>query len=292
MGKKLWLLPAGVVCLVVLIAILLQGSNIVLLNPKGYIALQEYHLMLRTVATLFAIAIPTLYLFFTTAWKYRETNDKPIHIAKKNNNKTIVFGIWAIPTATMLLLATVMWPATHKLAPQRAIDGGVQPLVIKVVAMRWKWLFIYPNQNIATVNFVQIPVDTPVQFNITADDIPMSSFWIPQLGGQLYAMTGHLNRLNLIADTEGDYSGSSAEINGEGFAGMKFTTRASTQEAFAQWVQEVKTSQTVLNSAEYQKILKPSEYDKPKYYAQTYPEVYDIMLMKYAGMHGQHMEQE
>jgi cytochrome o ubiquinol oxidase subunit II len=290
MKNKLWFVPIGLAFLVTLIAILLQGSNIVLLNPRGYIAGEQYRLMLRTVATLFAIAIPTLYLFYTTAWKYREKNTKPVNDAPAMRNKQLVFWIWAIPTGTMLLLGAVMWPATHELAPQKALDSNLKPLVIKVVAMRWKWLFVYPDQNIATINSIHIPLNVPVQFDITADETPMSSFWIPQLGGQLYAMTGHVNRLNLIADVAGDYSGSSAEINGEGFAGMKFNTHAETQEDFNQWIQEVKTSQDVLDTASYQNLLVPSEYNQPKYYAQTYPEVYDIMLMKYAGMHGQHME--
>src|SRR3989344_4177726 len=117
--------------------------------------------------------------------------------------------------------------------------------------MRWKWLFIYPEQGIATVNFVQIPVNRPIQFELTADETPMSSFWIPNLGGQLYTMTSHVNRLNLMADTPGEYTGSSAEINGAGFAGMKFTARVGSQEDFDRFVQNVKRYPSVLNTTTY-----------------------------------------
>ena len=192
----------------------------------------------------------------------------------------------------MLLLATVMWPAAHKLAPQKLINTGLKPLTIQVIAMRWKWLFIYPQQNIATVNFVQIPTNVPVQFELTADEVPMSSFWIPHLGGQLYAMTGHVNQLNLMADTTGDFAGSSAEINGAGFAGMKFTTRASSMKDFDQWVQNVKSTSGTLDSASYEKLLAPSENNAVTFYSKAGPDIYDTMLMKYAGSHNQHKENE
>ena len=120
----------------------------------------------------------------------------------------------------------------------------------------------------------------------------MSSFWIPQLGGQLYAMTGHSNLLNLLADKPGDFTGSSAEINGAGFAGMKFTTRASSPQDFTTWVQSVKTSSNVLDGAEYQKLLTPSEYNKAAYYSQTTSDIYDSVILKYAGSHGLHSEQK
>jgi cytochrome o ubiquinol oxidase subunit 2 len=154
--------------------------------------------------------------------------------------------------------------------------------------MQWKWLFIYPEQNIATVNFVQIPEDTPVEFELTADEAPMSSFWIPNLGGMLYAMTGHNNRLHLIADTPGDYPGSSAEINGAGFAGMQFTARASSRGDFDQWLQKVKRSPAVLDGAEYAKLLKPSENNPAAFYSATEEGMYDKVLKKYmgSGSHG------
>jgi cytochrome o ubiquinol oxidase subunit II len=271
---------------------LLRGNNVAVLNPKGYIAGEERKLMLLSVALLLEIAIPALILFYFTAWKYRESNEKATHDPQGRPNKSLVFSIWAFPFITMLLLASVLWPAAHKLAPQKSINSGTKPLTIQVIAMRWKWLFIYPEQGIAAVNFMQIPVDTPVQFDLTADETPMSSFWIPQLGGQLYAMTGHVNRLNLMANTAGDYAGRSAEINGAGFAGMEFTARASSAEDFGQWVQTVRQSTSSLNSEAYQKLLTPSENNHATFYANAGPDIYATMLTKYIGSHGGHTEHE
>lgn len=271
--------------LVLLVAILLQGVDVALFSPKGLIAREQHGLMLVSAALLLVIAVPTLFLLYFIAWKYRESNEKATYAPLASHGKFFVFSVWAIPSVFMLVLASVMLPATHKLAPQKPINSSIQPLKIQVVAMRWKWLFIYPEQNIATVNFVQVPVGTPVQFELTADEAPMNSFWIPHLGGQLYAMTGHVNRLNLMAAEAGDYSGSAAEINGAGFAGMKFVTRASSTEDFDQWVQTVRQSSEVLDSAGYKKLLSPSENNPAAFYANAEPDLYDNLLLKYNGDH-------
>lgn len=263
----------------------LQGHNIALFNPKGLVAQEQQNIMVFTVAVLLLIAIPTLFLLFFTAWKYRESNTTATYHAHTRHSKSLDLSIWGIPTIFMLVLATVMWSATHRLVPQHSISAQATPIKIQVISLRWKWLFIYPDQKIATVNFVQVPVNTPVEFELTADEAPMSSFWIPNLGGQLYTMTGHVNRLNLMADTPGDYPGSSAEINGAGFAGMKFTARASSSEDFDHWVQDVKRSGNVLDSATYNDVLKPSEDNPAVFYSAFENGLYDTVVMKYSGLH-------
>jgi len=291
-SKPIWFVLFVLICLSLIVTVLLRGTDVALFNPKGFIAGEQHRLMIFVVAILLDLAIPTLFLFYYTAWKFRETNEKATYDPRTHHDKLLVFGIWIVPFIFMLLLASIMWPATHKLAPQKVVGNGAKPLTIRVIAMRWKWLFIYPDQNIATVNFVQIPTGTPVQFQITADETPMSSFWIPHLAGQLYAMTGHVNSLNLMADTKGDYAGSSAEINGSGFAGMKFIARASSVTDFDNWVQGVKQSPVLLDTVEYQKLLVPSEYDKSSFYSEVGYGIYDTMLTKYTGSHGQHTEHE
>jgi len=273
------------------ITFLLQGVDVALFNPKGLIASEQHRLMIISAALLLAITIPTLFLLYFFAWKYRESNEKATHDPTARHGKYFVFSLWAIPSVFMLLLASIMWPATHKLAPQKSIASSAKPITIQVVAMRWKWLFIYPEQNIATVNFVQVPVNTPVRFDLTADETPMSSFWIPNLGGQLYAMTGHQNQLNLIADTPGDYPGRSAEINGAGFSGMKFMARASSQAGFDQWVRDVKLSSGALDTTEYKKLLSPSKNNPAALYSQAESGLYDTLLKKYGGTHGQQPDQ-
>lgn len=268
------------------VAILLQGTDIKLLNPKGLIAGEQRQLMLVSTCIMLAFGVVVLFFLYFFAWKYRETNKKATYDPNASRGRLPALAFWAMPTAIMLILASIMIPATFRLEPQDSIQTDKDPLTIQVVALRWKWLFIYPDQNIATVNYVQIPVDTPVEFQLTADETPMSSFWIPHLGGQLYAMTEHVNRLNLMAHSTGDYEGSAAEINGPGFAGMRFNTRVSSQEAFDAWVQGTKQSQGALSMQEYEQLLKPTEHHATTTYASRDPKIYSTILSKYAGSHG------
>ena len=273
--------------LALLISYLLRGKNVALFNSKGVIAHEQHSLMMFTVVVLLAIAIPSLLLLFYTAWRYRDSNTKTADTLVAHH-KFLVPAMWLIPTAVMVLIASVMWPATHRLAPQKEIASDTKPLTIQVISLRWKWLFLYPEQGIASVNFVQIPLNTPVTFDMTADETPMSSFWIPNLGGQLYTMTSHSNRLNLMADKPGDYPGSSAEINGAGFAGMRFTARASSAEDFNGWVQAVKQSADVLDAGTYDKILQPSENNPTALYSSYESDLYAKVIDKYTDPSGGH----
>lgn len=280
-----------------LITLLFHDKNFAVFNPKGYIAGEQSDLILLSLALLFAIAIPTLCLLYFFAWKYRETNQKATYDPKTGHGKLFVFSIWAIPSIFMLVLALIMIPATHRLDPRQQIASDNPPMTIQVIAMQWKWIFIYPEQNIATVNYVQIPIDTPIVFKLTADESPMSSFWIPNLGGQMYAMTGHVNTLHLMADKEGDYPGSSAEITGSGFAGMKFVAKAASKGAFDKWVDNVKKSPNSLDILEYNTLLKPSENNKTTLYATAKPKLFSDMVAKYSGSHnsdhkGSHSQME
>jgi cytochrome o ubiquinol oxidase subunit 2 len=284
-GRIGWIILLAVVYLTVLIAVLLQGQNVALFNPKGLIASEQLRLTLLTVGIMLVIAIPTLGVLYFTAWKYRETNHKPKRDADVGHSKLLNVGMWLIPFVFMIVLSTIMWSATHKLEPQKEIANGAKPMTIQVVAMRWKWLFIYPDQKIATVNYVQIPAGTPVTFELTADETPMSSFWIPNLGGMLYAMTGHMNTLNLLADTPGEYPGSSAEINGAGFAGMKFIAHVTSKEDFDLWAREISATSGVLSAAAYEELLKPSENNPESFYSVTDGDLYAKVLMKYMGSH-------
>lgn len=281
----------ALVVTVIAIALLLKGTDVVLLNPKGLIAGEQHYLFLFTAAVLFLIGLPTLFLFYFFAWKYRETNNKAAYEPHAKYGKGYIIAAWAIPSVFMVVLSVVMWVSTHELEPQKAIASDKKPITIQVVAMRWKWLFIYPEQKIATVNFVQIPTDTPVEFELTADEAPMSSFWIPHLAGQLYAMTGHINKLNLMAEKPGDYPGSSAEINGAGFAGMKFIARASSQATYDSWVQDVRQNSPPLDTAGYEDLLRPSENNLVALYTVADSNLYDKVVMKYMGSHDHQPEQ-
>jgi cytochrome o ubiquinol oxidase subunit 2 len=292
-GRSIGIVFAGLGLLGLLMALLLRGRDVILFNPKGFVAGEQHQLMLTSTLIMLAFAVPVLSVLYFFAWKYRESNTKATRDPNASRSTWTGLAFWAMPFGIMLILASIMVPATFRLEPQDTIKTDKEPIVIQVVALRWKWLFIYPKQSVATVNYVQIPIDTPVQFELTADETPMSSFWIPHLGGQLYAMTEHLNRLNLMAHTLGDYEGSAAEINGPGFAGMRFTTRVSTQNDFDTWVNKTKLVPGALTADEYAKLLKPSENNKTAVYADHDPKLFSTILSKYAGSHGgahHHME--
>lgn len=284
-SKAVGFIALGLAGLALLISVLLRGKNVAMLHPKGMISHEQVSLMTFSIVLLLAVAIPVVALLYVTAWKYRASNSRAVYAPNTRYGKVLDFGAWLVPALFMAVLAVVMWFGTHRLEPQKHIVNGKKPLTIQVVSMPWKWLFIYPEQRIATVNYVQLPLDTPVEFQLTADEAPMSSFWIPNLGGQLYTMTGMVNRLNLIANTPGDYPGSSAEINGAGFAEMKFTAHVSTDKEFQDWIHEVRTSPDSLTNDVYAALTKPGVAEK-QYYAFASPGLYNTIVMKYMGHTG------
>ncbi len=255
-----------------------------LLDPHGAVASNELALMTHAVEFMLIVAAPVLILLFFFAWRYREGNPKkPTYMPDWENAKIDELIWWAIPFEIVLILGALTWTSTHQLDPRRPLDDARgKPLVVEVVALDWKWLFIYPEQNIATVNYLEIPVNQPVRFEVTADS-PMNSFWIPQLGGQIYAMTGMVNILNLVANKAGTYNGVSANYSGAGFAKMKFTAQAVRQEDFDAWVRQAKSSTKILNQDEYALLAKPSTGDAPAYYAEVEPSLYDSIVTKFTG---------
>lgn len=287
-GKSVWPVVLGfsvIGIFVLAIWLLTRGRDIALLNPKGFIADEQYRLLITSTTIMLVFASIVLSFIYFFAWKYRETNQKVVHNPAAGRSKWLMFIAWAAPISIFVVLAALMLPATQKLTPQRSIESDKEEMTIRVVALRWKWLFMYPEHDIATVNFVQVPVDTPVRFELTADEAPMNSFWIPHLGGMLYAMTEHINPLNLMAHTIGDYDGGAAEVNGNGFAKMRFTARVSTQEDFDKWVSETQQA-SELDAAEYARLLEPSEGNPPAtYYSPANQDLFDTLLKKYSGSH-------
>jgi len=259
------------------------------LSPAGTIARDQQHLMYVVAGIVLAVAVPTIVLLYFMAWKYRETNAKATYRSETKNSRSFVVMIWGIPIVTILLLAAILVPVTHRLNPKTQAANGKAPITIQVIALRWKWLFLYPDQHIATVNTITIPKDQPISFELTADDAPMSSFWIPKLSGQLYAMTGHVNHLNMVASTPGTYTGSSAEINGAGFADMTFAANVTTYQEFASWVDAVKTAPNQLSQSDYDALMKPSEKVAPSNYSGYADDLYNKVVMKYMS-HMEHAE--
>jgi len=214
------------------------------------------------------------------ALKYREGNKSAKYHPNWDHNLKIESVWWGIPLIIIAILAVVAWNSSHDLDPFKALNSNVRPLNVQVVALPWKWLFIYPQQSISMVNYLEIPMNTPINFQITAD-APMNSFWIPQLGGQIYAMSGMSTELHLMSDKAGMYTGRSANISGRGFAGMQFKVKSTSSADFSGWVASVKESPNKLSFDNYSKLALESENNPVAYYSSTADNLFDNVIMKY-----------
>ena len=256
------------------------------LEPAGVVALGERTLMINATLLMLVVVVPLFVLAFFVAWHWRASNKKATYMPNWEHSRMDELVWWAIPFEIVLVLGALTWSSTHQLDPHKVLQPvGIStepPLVVQVVALQWKWLFIYPEQHIATVNMLELPVGRPVQFEVTAD-APMNSFWIPQLGGQIYAMTGMSTRLNLIATQPGVFQGGSANYSGDGFAQMQFKTYAVPASDFAAWVHTTASSSQTLNANTYNTLAQPGIELQPQYYVLPNATFYSSIVEKFTG---------
>jgi len=275
---------SGIILLVILIMqpveVYVFFKDIAILFPKGLIALKQRNLLLLIQVLMLLFIIPIYIFTFIFSWWYRADNKKAKYDPHLVDHKVAEFIWWGIPFVMTAIVAVISWQQTHELDPYKPLTSEKKPLNIEVVALQWKWLFIYPEEKIATVNYIRLPKDRPVHFDITSD-APMNSFWIPSLAGQIYAMPGMKTQLNLVANDEGTFRGCSANISGKGFAGMTFLTEATSQESYKEWIEKAKESNSVLNWEEYKKLVKPSENDPVALYSLEHPNLFNEILMSY-----------
>jgi cytochrome o ubiquinol oxidase subunit 2 len=265
-----------------------QGE-IAVLAPEGIISEKQRNLLVDSTLLMMIVVIPTLILTFLIAWKYRASNKGATYNPNWNHSTLLECVWWGVPFIIIVILGIMTWNACHELDPFKPLDSVKKPVRVQVVALQWKWLFLYPEQNIATINFIQVPEKTPINFEVTAD-APMNSFWIPKLGGQVYAMSGMKSKLHLMANRAGTYSGSSANLSGEGFAGMTFTVKVSSEEEFEKWVDDVKASSSALTEEKYKKLVMPSQYDPVSTYQLQDTHLFDQIIMKYMGPMSERMD--
>lgn len=269
------------VCAVVVgVMALLKGVNIDVLNPQGEIARKEYQLIMFTLLLSLVVVIPVFVMLAVFSLRYRESNKRAAYRPNWDGNRLLEAIWWGIPCVIIVILGVVTWQSTHELDPYKDLESSVAPVNIQVVSLQWKWLFIYPDQQIATVNELIIPEKTPINFTITSD-APMNAFWIPSLGGQVYAMSGMSTKLRLIADKTGEYRGSSTNISGTGFADMNFMAKSRTQVDFDAWVQQTKRLDTALDETTYIALAMPGVQEQPLYYSLKDVDLYDKIIMKY-----------
>lgn len=263
--------------------LLLSGCNWTLLDPKGQVGIEQKNLILIAFGLMLLVVVPVIFMTLAFAWKYRASNKAAKYTPDWSHSTKIEVAIWTIPVLIIIALGVVTYKTTHELDPYRPLVSDVKPVQIDVVALDWKWLFIYPEQGIATVNKIVFPANTPVNFRVTSDSV-MNSFFIPGLGGQIYAMAGMTTKLHLIANENGVFDGISANYSGAGFTGMKFKAVATSQADFEAWVNEVKQSPKQLDKAEYESLAKASENNPVALYSVAPAEQFQTIVDKYEGM--------
>jgi cytochrome o ubiquinol oxidase subunit II len=253
--------------------LLLSGCQWAVLDPKGPIGEQERTIILTATALMLLVVVPVIAMILVFAWRYRASNEKAEYAPEWSHSTRIEAVVWGIPIAIILILGTICWRTSHQLDPFKPLASTVRPVRIDAVAMDWKWLFIYPNQGVATLNEVAMPVGVPVVFHITSATV-MNSFFIPRLGSQIYAMANMQTAVNLLASRPGTYRGLSANFSGDGFSGMTFKALALSQGDYAKWLAKVKASPRTLDAAGYAALGKPSENVPVAYYSAVPPRLF------------------
>lgn len=267
---------------IVPLLLMLGGCEYLLFDPKGPIAAEQMDLIILSFLVMMIVVIPVFFMTFWFSIKYRAGNKKSEYLPHWEHSNKIEVIVWSVPLAIIIALGIITYKTSFSLDPRKAIESEKPTMRIQVVALDWKWLFIYPEQEIATVNEFAMPVDTPVEFLITSDTV-MNSFFVPQLGSMIYAMAGMENQLYLIADEVGEYRGLSANYSGFGFSGMKFKALAKSDADFDTWVHEVKTSGLTLDSSTYNNLTSKSKDHPVEYYSRVNPLMFNRIIEKYTG---------
>ncbi|EYS85309.1 cytochrome O ubiquinol oxidase [Cupriavidus sp. SK-4] len=269
----------------------LAGCNAVLLAPSGDMAVRQRDLIIIATCLMLLIIVPVIILTLLFAWRYRESATDAPYNPDWDHSTVLELAIWAAPLLIIIALGAVTWVSTHQLDPYRPltriepgrpVPADVKPLTVEVVAMDWKWLFLYPEQGIATVNELAAPVDRPIAFRITATSV-MNAFFVPSLAGMVYAMPGMETKLHAVINKSGVYEGFSANYSGAGFSHMRFKFHGLSNQDFERWIQQVKSSGQGLSTDTYLKLAQPSERDAVQRYANVAPGLYDLILNRCVG---------
>jgi cytochrome o ubiquinol oxidase subunit 2 len=228
-----------------------------ILDPQGPIGAAEKTILIDSVAIMLAIVLPTIVAIFAFAFYFRASNTRAFYWPDWEYSGRIELVVWSIPALTVILLGGVAWIGSHQLDPAAPLAGTGSPVRIQVVSLDWKWLFIYPDQGIATVNALTVPVGAPLHFELTSGSV-MTTFFVPQFGSMIYTMNGMVTRLELRADNEGTYQGLAAHFSGDGFPEMLFDIHVVSELAFPDWVKNTARSDLVLNKESYTKLARQS----------------------------------
>lgn len=259
-------------------------SSFPLLDPSGPIGQHEYQLIAIAFLLMLIPVVPVIVMTLWFARHYRASNEKATYRPKWGHSNRIEIVVWSVPAVIVLCLAILTWITTHQLDPYRPLASGVKPVRIEAISLDWKWLFIYPDEHIATINEIAIPTGVPVSFRLTSDTV-MTSFFIPRLGTQIYAMAGMKTRLHLMAEKPGTFTGWNSQLSGEGFAGMHFKTLALSRAEYEAWLSKARQSPHQLDTETFKQLEKPSAHNPVVYYSSVQPtDLFAQVIGKY--MHG------
>jgi cytochrome o ubiquinol oxidase subunit II len=271
-GKKSPLLHKSflliVVILLAVIGLTACHSNMTgMLTPKGPVANEELKLFFDVLALMLIVVLPVIIMSFAFVFHFRASHRNRDYKPNLGHNFFLESLWWGIPCVIIIILAIMTGIKTHELDPYKKVAGfNDPPLLIQAIALPWKWLFIYPEQGIATVNYLEIPVGRQIEFWTTTDNVPMSALFIPELGSQIYTMAGMRTRLHLVATQTGEFVGMNTLFNGDGFSDMRFVVHAVPADQMQQWLNQIKTTATPFTDAAYNELLKPSVGDAPKFF--------------------------
>jgi len=268
---------------------LLLGFSVLLsscggiLSPFGFIAGEQKTLIITAFSVMLIVVIPVLVLTVVLAFKYRAGNNKNTYTPEWSHNVKLELFWWLIPIIIIVFLSILTWVTSHSLDPYKKLDSDKEAIRIQVISLNWKWLFIYPDYGIATINYIEVPVGTPIDFSL-ASDAPMNSFWIPQIAGQIYTMKGMTTQLHILVDKEGKYKGVSSNYSGVGFEGMKFTLVGTSQDEFDNWVDSVKGSSKILDQDAYDSLVLDSINNPVELYVLGDNQIFKKAIKKYMNM--------
>jgi len=267
----------AVLAVILVGAALLVASCQGVLDPQGPIASAERLLLINSTSIMLVVVIPVIVATLAFAGWYRASNTHATRSLDESYEGRVEFVTWSIPALTVILLGGVIWIGSHQLDPRAPIPGKSDPLRVDVVALDWKWLFIYPDHGVATVNQLVIPTGTPVEFRLTSATV-MNSFFVPQLGSQIYAMGGMITHLHLLADRPGEFPGFSAMFSGDGFSEMRFIAKAVPAGDFNAWLAQARSTGSGLDDASYAELAKPSKAVSPATYRSVDPKLFERIL--------------
>jgi cytochrome o ubiquinol oxidase subunit 2 len=254
---KFWTRPFAVTA-----PVLLTACQPALLDPQGPIALAQKSILIDSMAIMLAIVVPTILATLGFAWWFRASNTRATYLPQWEFSGRIELIVWSIPVLVILLLGGVAWIGSHDLDPAKPLASRVPPLQIQGVSLDWKWLFIYPDHGIASVNQLVVPVGVPLRFALTSGSV-MNAFFIPQLGSMIYTMYGMTTQLNLQADTAGTFRGQSSHFSGDGFSGMHFKVQAMPEDQFAAWIGATRNTGATLDRQSYTALARQSMNTPP-----------------------------